>query len=85
MKDIYIHDIHRRLRVRGEAIKNDQVAAGVVRGLLAETPGVVSATTNLLTGSILVTYQVRSGLTSAEILVMLRQFGIFDAETSGPE
>jgi hypothetical protein len=71
--------------VLGEAVKNNEVAAGAVRGLLAETPGVVAATTNLLTGSILVIYEVGSGHTSAEILAMLRQHGIVDVQASAPE
>lgn len=77
---IYVHDIPGRLRVRAEAIRNDERARVAVERTLRNAPGVTSATVNPLAGSTLVTYETGK-ITSAEILALLRRTGLIGAET----
>ena len=80
----YIHDIPGRLRIRVEAIKNNERTAAAIRDLLAAIPGVFSVRTNPLAGSVTATYDTTM-LTSPEVLTSLRQNGYLDAETSSSE
>jgi copper chaperone CopZ len=85
-KEIYVHDIPGRLRVRTGAIKNDNRAAAAVRDLIKATPGVFSVETNPITGSITVRYDARR-LSSKAILETLRREGFIGetAKASGGE
>ncbi len=72
-KELYIHHIPGRLRVRAGAFKNDRRAAAV-RRLLAGLPGVSSVETNSVTGSVTTRYDT-ARVTPAAILALLRRTG----------
>src|SRR5581483_3559958 len=78
-RQIYIHEIPGRVRIRTEAIKRNDYAATAVQNLLQAIPGVLSAAANPLTGSIIVTYHA-TRLNSAAILELLREHSYIDTE-----
>jgi copper chaperone CopZ len=75
----YIHGTPGRLRIRTEAIKNNESAAAAARELLQAIPGVHSTAANPLTGSITVIYDTAQ-LSSARILAAFRQPSYLEAE-----
>lgn len=71
----YIHCVPGRLRIRASAFKHNQDEADAARALLTALPGVASAQPNLLTGSILVTFDP-SLIGEEAILETLRDRGL---------
>ena len=80
MPSAYIHDIPGRLRVRTDAIKNDERAAAAVRRLLISIPASTMVETNTLTGSITVTYDPDSA-TAREMIVTLVRHRYLDVRS----
>jgi hypothetical protein len=69
--ETYIHHVPGRLRVRMPAAKNNPAFAKSLRILLENVPAVSSVATNLITGSVLVHYDVKKTSGTA-ILNVLR-------------
>jgi Heavy metal associated domain 2 len=65
-----VHDIPGRLRVRCEALRRNETGAILVRSQLDTTAGVTAVNINLLTGSVIMHYDVRK-TTAADLLAVL--------------
>ena len=79
----YVHDIPGRLRVKTPSIKGNHMSAREIEGLVNALPGIVSVTTNPVTGSVVVNYDSTS-INSKEILNMFRKEGYWNpSETVG--
>jgi hypothetical protein len=77
----YLHHVPGRLRLKTRSLKNSSAKADEVRALFQQLPGIEAIDLNLLTGSMLVRYDVAS-ITSARILGFLVAHSVI---TSIPE
>ncbi|MBZ0168582.1 hypothetical protein MELA_02649 [Candidatus Methylomirabilis lanthanidiphila] len=73
----YIHDIPGRLRVRTPVIQRNPHLAQEVYGLLAVLRGIESVTVKVVTGSIVIHYDLKI-IRSREIIAALTHGGYFD-------
>lgn len=78
-KNIYIHEVAGRIRVRTAALKNNERAATALQTLLTALPGVTASRANPVTGSVIVTYDT-GRITSAAILDLFRAKGYLELE-----
>jgi copper chaperone CopZ len=75
--DYYLHHIPGRLRIKSGWLKKNQHLARQVECLLKSVEGVSSITTNLVTGSIVVHYDLRE-TSSENVLQALDRIGWFN-------
>jgi copper chaperone CopZ len=73
----YVHNIPGRLRIKNAAIKKNPIEAGKIRILLTSLPGVQNLDVNLVTGSVLIRYDINQ-VTSENLLGTLNQAGYFE-------
>lgn len=73
----YIHDIPGRLRVKSPLLKNNPKAEFELRKALSSLEGLGVVETNLITGSILIHYNVKK-IDKNDILRLLINKGYFD-------
>jgi hypothetical protein len=74
----YIHHVPGRLRVKCAVLRNAPAHAQRIETALRCTPGVLSAETNLLTGSIIVRYSVER-TNGDNLLEKLNDYGLISA------
>lgn len=73
----YMHNVPGRLRVKTPSIKGKPAMAGQVSDYLGQLPGVTSVSTNTVTGSIVVLYDLMT-VTHEEVVDALAHKGYFD-------
>ncbi len=73
----YIHGIPGRLRVKTPVIRGNEYKAEEVRLLLRVVRGVLSVSANILTGSLIISYDPTI-VTQKEIVDFLKRNGYFD-------
>lgn len=77
-QDYYMHHLPGRIRIRSPFLRGCFRSVTTARDHLHELPGVISSTTNVLTGSILIRYDTKI-TTSAPIVNKLRLLGFLPA------
>lgn len=73
----YIHDIPGRLRIKSPVIKNNPKVEIDIRKALSTLEGIGVVETNLITGSILIHYNIKK-INKNEIIRLLTNKGYFD-------
>jgi len=76
----YVHNIPGRLRIKSAAVKKNPIEVGKIRILLTSMPGVQNLDVNLVTGSVLIRYDINQ-VTSEKLLGALNQAGYFEPST----
>ena len=74
----YIHHVPGRLRVKCAVLRNAPARAQRIETVLRCTPGVLSAETNLLTGSVIVRYSV-DRTNGDDLLEKFSDYGLISA------
>jgi len=75
--DYYVHEVPGRLRVKSPFIKGNTPSTEEIESLVKKLPGIVSVSSNPVTGSVVVNYDSTS-ISSQEILMMFSREGYFD-------